>query len=76
MMPVNLESQLCLSCLVTGIFQSASVILDIVQNPIKHVVIAVVLFLNNCTMLDCYKNVALLWFLIYASTEPKCVDFN
>lgn len=72
MMPVNLESQLSLSCLMTGIFHSASVILDIVQNPIKHVVIAVVLLLNNCTMLDCYKHLALFLFLVYASTEQMC----
>lgn len=52
MMSVNLQSQLSLSFLVTGIFQSAFVNLDFVQNPMKHVMIAMVLSLNNCTVLD------------------------
>ena len=52
MMPANLQSQLSLSFLVTGIFQSAFVNLDFVQNPMKHVMIAMVLSLNNCMVLD------------------------
>jgi len=58
MMPVNLESQLSSSCLVTGIFQSAFVTLEIVQNPVKHVMIEMVLLLNNCTVLDYSKQLA------------------
>ena len=41
-MPANLQSQLSLSFLVTGIFQSTFVKLDFVQNPMKHVMIAMV----------------------------------